>query len=353
MESRRELGAMARAVDVFNECATHQGDAEGRIPTRESRKSSPSPRKAICGALRSPTRSVFSRTQRTCQPAPAHSTTPQGVRRSGAPYRDLAQEQAPRRPRSPRRPFFFLKTLAVAGALALNESTQARKSCPTTPRPRGDRPATPRCCAEGARPIGGAPLRHRRRDRPEPPQGNQIPRGDRPDRQSNHPCRSMPRSRRRAPAKHGKGFVVLAHEVGKLAESAGQMPGRSPISSSSTTKANEGKARHLTGAQLDDAAPRTQQTTQIDSSSAARFVVGRKQASITTRRHHFATALDRDVDCRRRREITATMLASVAACRGVALAVAPVRPHERRRRSRPTDIASEPTMTWSRPCLTR
>jgi methyl-accepting chemotaxis protein len=80
---------------------------------------------------------------------------------------------------------------------------------------------------------------------------------------------------------HGKGFVVVAQEVGKLAESAGQNAKQiADIVEQATTEANEGKAAtEVVRTAMHGIANETQQTTQMIHSSAA--AVEEQQASIT------------------------------------------------------------------------
>jgi methyl-accepting chemotaxis protein len=80
---------------------------------------------------------------------------------------------------------------------------------------------------------------------------------------------------------HGKGFVVVAQEVGKLAESAGQNAKQiADIVEQATTEANEGKAAtEVVRNSMHGIANETQQTTQMIHSSAA--AVEQQQASIT------------------------------------------------------------------------
>jgi methyl-accepting chemotaxis protein len=80
---------------------------------------------------------------------------------------------------------------------------------------------------------------------------------------------------------HGKGFVVVAQEVGKLAESAGQNARQiADIVEQATTEANEGKAAtEVVRTAMHGIASETQQTTQMIHSSAA--AVEEQQASIT------------------------------------------------------------------------
>jgi len=80
---------------------------------------------------------------------------------------------------------------------------------------------------------------------------------------------------------HGKGFVVVAQEVGKLAESAGQNARQiADIVEQATTEANEGKAAtEVVRNAMHGIASETQQTTQMIHSSAA--AVEEQQASIT------------------------------------------------------------------------
>jgi methyl-accepting chemotaxis protein len=80
---------------------------------------------------------------------------------------------------------------------------------------------------------------------------------------------------------HGKGFVVVAQEVGKLAESAGQNARQiADIVEQATTEANEGKAAtEVVRNSMHGIANETQQTTQMIHSSAA--AVEEQQASIT------------------------------------------------------------------------
>jgi methyl-accepting chemotaxis protein len=80
---------------------------------------------------------------------------------------------------------------------------------------------------------------------------------------------------------HGKGFVVVAQEVGKLAESAGQNARQiADIVEQATTEANEGKAAaEVVRNSMHGIASETQQTTQMIHSSAA--AVEQQQASIT------------------------------------------------------------------------
>jgi methyl-accepting chemotaxis protein len=80
---------------------------------------------------------------------------------------------------------------------------------------------------------------------------------------------------------HGKGFVVVAQEVGKLAESAGQNARQiADIVEQATTEANEGKAAtDVVRNAMHGIANETQQTTQMIHSSAA--AVEQQQASIT------------------------------------------------------------------------
>ena len=80
---------------------------------------------------------------------------------------------------------------------------------------------------------------------------------------------------------HGKGFVVVAQEVGKLAESAGQNARQiADIVEQATTEANEGKAAtEVVRTAMHGIANETQQTTQMIHSSAA--AVEEQQASIT------------------------------------------------------------------------
>jgi methyl-accepting chemotaxis protein len=80
---------------------------------------------------------------------------------------------------------------------------------------------------------------------------------------------------------HGKGFVVVAQEVGKLAESAGQNARQiADIVEQATSEANEGKAAtEVVRNSMHGIANETQQTTQMIHSSAA--AVEEQQASIT------------------------------------------------------------------------
>jgi methyl-accepting chemotaxis protein len=80
---------------------------------------------------------------------------------------------------------------------------------------------------------------------------------------------------------HGKGFVVVAQEVGKLAESAGQNARQiADIVEQATSEANEGKAAtEVVRNSMHGIASETQQTTQMIHSSAA--AVEEQQASIT------------------------------------------------------------------------
>ncbi len=80
---------------------------------------------------------------------------------------------------------------------------------------------------------------------------------------------------------HGKGFVVVAQEVGKLAESAGQNARQiADIVEQATTEANEGKAAtDVVRNAMHGIANETQQTTQMIHSSAA--AAEQQQASIT------------------------------------------------------------------------
>jgi methyl-accepting chemotaxis protein len=80
---------------------------------------------------------------------------------------------------------------------------------------------------------------------------------------------------------HGKGFVVVAQEVGKLAESAGQNAKQiADIVEQATTEANEGKAAtEVVRTAMHGIASETKQTTQMIHSSAA--AVEEQQASIT------------------------------------------------------------------------
>ncbi|MGA2129876.1 MAG: methyl-accepting chemotaxis protein, partial [Xanthobacteraceae bacterium] len=80
---------------------------------------------------------------------------------------------------------------------------------------------------------------------------------------------------------HGKGFVVVAQEVGKLAESAGQNVKQiADIVEQATIEANEGKsATDVVRDTMQGIATETQQTTQMIHSSAA--AIEEQQASIT------------------------------------------------------------------------
>jgi methyl-accepting chemotaxis protein len=80
---------------------------------------------------------------------------------------------------------------------------------------------------------------------------------------------------------HGKGFVVVAQEVGKLAESAGQNAKQiTDIVEQATIDANEGKsATDVVRGAMQGIAAETDQTTQMIHSSAA--AVEQQQATIT------------------------------------------------------------------------
>jgi methyl-accepting chemotaxis protein len=80
---------------------------------------------------------------------------------------------------------------------------------------------------------------------------------------------------------HGKGFVVVAQEVGKLAESAGQNAKQiADIVEQATIEANEGKAAtEVVRGSMQGIAAETQQTTDMIHSSAA--AIEEQQASIT------------------------------------------------------------------------
>jgi methyl-accepting chemotaxis protein len=80
---------------------------------------------------------------------------------------------------------------------------------------------------------------------------------------------------------HGKGFVVVAQEVGKLAESAGQNAKQiADIVEQATVEANDGKsATEVVRAAMQGIAAETQQTTLMIHSSAA--AIEQQQASIT------------------------------------------------------------------------
>jgi methyl-accepting chemotaxis protein len=80
---------------------------------------------------------------------------------------------------------------------------------------------------------------------------------------------------------HGKGFVVVAQEVGKLAESAGQNAKQiADIVEQATVEANDGKsATEVVRAAMQGIASETQQTTLMIHSSAA--AIEEQQASIT------------------------------------------------------------------------
>jgi methyl-accepting chemotaxis protein len=80
---------------------------------------------------------------------------------------------------------------------------------------------------------------------------------------------------------HGKGFVVVAQEVGKLAESAGQNAKQiADIVEQATAEASDGKsATAEVRAAIQGIATETQQTTQMIHSSAA--AIEQQQASIT------------------------------------------------------------------------
>jgi methyl-accepting chemotaxis protein len=80
---------------------------------------------------------------------------------------------------------------------------------------------------------------------------------------------------------HGKGFVVVAQEVGKLAESAGQNAKQiADIVEQATIEANEGKAAtEVVRGSMQGIAAETQQTTNMIHSSAA--AIEEQQASIT------------------------------------------------------------------------
>jgi methyl-accepting chemotaxis protein len=80
---------------------------------------------------------------------------------------------------------------------------------------------------------------------------------------------------------HGKGFVVVAQEVGKLAESAGQNAKQiADIVEQATIEANEGKAAtEVVRGSMQGIASETQQTTDMIHSSAA--AIEEQQASIT------------------------------------------------------------------------
>jgi methyl-accepting chemotaxis protein len=80
---------------------------------------------------------------------------------------------------------------------------------------------------------------------------------------------------------HGKGFVVVAQEVGKLAESAGQNAKQiADIVEQATVEANDGKsATEVVRSAMQGIAAETQQTTLMIHSSAA--AVEEQQASIT------------------------------------------------------------------------
>ena len=80
---------------------------------------------------------------------------------------------------------------------------------------------------------------------------------------------------------HGKGFVVVAQEVGKLAESAGQNAKQiADIVEQATAEANDGRsATEVVRAAIQGIAAETQQTTLMIHSSAA--AIEEQQASIT------------------------------------------------------------------------
>jgi len=80
---------------------------------------------------------------------------------------------------------------------------------------------------------------------------------------------------------HGKGFVVVAQEVGKLAESAGQNAKQiADIVEQATVEANDGKsATEVVRSAMQGIAAETQQTTLMIHSSAA--AIEQQQASIT------------------------------------------------------------------------
>jgi methyl-accepting chemotaxis protein len=80
---------------------------------------------------------------------------------------------------------------------------------------------------------------------------------------------------------HGKGFVVVAQEVGKLAESAGQNAKQiADIVEQATVEANDGKsAADVVREAMKGIATETQQTTQMIHSAAA--AIEEQQASIT------------------------------------------------------------------------
>ena len=80
---------------------------------------------------------------------------------------------------------------------------------------------------------------------------------------------------------HGKGFVVVAQEVGKLAESAGQNAKQiADIVEQATVEANDGKsATEVVRSAMQGIATETQQTTLMIHSSAA--AIEEQQASIT------------------------------------------------------------------------
>ena len=80
---------------------------------------------------------------------------------------------------------------------------------------------------------------------------------------------------------HGKGFVVVAQEVGKLAESAGQNAKQiADIVEQATVEANDGKsATEVVRSAMQGIASETQQTTLMIHSSAA--AIEQQQASIT------------------------------------------------------------------------
>lgn len=80
---------------------------------------------------------------------------------------------------------------------------------------------------------------------------------------------------------HGKGFVVVAQEVGKLAESAGQNAKQiADIVEQATVEANDGKtATEVVRSAMQGIASETQQTTLMIHSSAA--AIEEQQASIT------------------------------------------------------------------------
>jgi methyl-accepting chemotaxis protein len=284
MESKTELGAMARAVDVFKQNADRikamlkaeattreigeviskaaQGDLTVRVPTADK-----------VGFLKD----ISEQVNRLLDP------THEAVKEFGDQARRTAIsiEEASAAVGQVSDGAKSQNTSLAQVALALNESTQALKSVSENTKAASDKSSNAALLVQkgltSVERLAGIVDAIAQSSR----KVNQITEVIAQIANRTHILSLNAAIEAARAGEHGKGFVVVAQEVGKLAESAGQNARQiADIVEQATTEANEGKAAtEVVRSAMHGIASETQQTTQMIHSSAA--AVEQQQASIT------------------------------------------------------------------------